>query len=182
MIPLLSVEETQKRLAQSGMGGPPLNAVRLMLQNPTAGGALYNVIGTIMNHNTIPARTRELVILRTGWRTGSEYEFCRHVVRSRQLKISDQDILGVRDPDQCPSYSDVDRAVIRMVDELDEHAVVSPATMAILEKEFTPGQLVELVIAAGNWRAFATLARTAEIPLDDDVKSGWPEGRRPPTT
>jgi alkylhydroperoxidase family enzyme len=181
MIPILSLDEAKKRGAEAGFGDSQFNAFRLLLQNPTAGGAAENVVRTIMNRNTIPARTRELVILRTGWRTGSEYEFCRHALRSRQLKISDQDILGVRDPDNCSSYSETDRAVIRMVDELSIHATVLPATMALLAKEFTPGQLVELIIAAGNWRMLATLFRAAKLPLDDDIKSGWPEGKRPPS-
>jgi hypothetical protein len=32
--------------------------------------------------------------------------------------MSEEEILGVRDPDSCRAYSETDRAVIRMVDEL----------------------------------------------------------------
>jgi alkylhydroperoxidase family enzyme len=134
-----------------------------------------------MNRNTIEARTRELIILRTAWRAGSEYVFGRHLLRARSLKISEQEILGVRDPDKCAAYSDVERAVLKMADELHERANVSSATWAVLEKNFTPGQLVELVIAASNWRMAAALFNAAKLPLDDDIAAGWPEGKRPPS-
>jgi hypothetical protein len=51
----------------------------------------------------------------------------------------------------------------------------------VLEKNFTPGQLVELVIAASNWRMAAALFNAAKLPLDDDIAAGWPEGKRPPS-
>jgi alkylhydroperoxidase family enzyme len=182
MIPLLSVEETKKRAAEVKLGDQysRLNVFRMLLQNPTVAHAAEFLLGTLMNRNSIPARTRELIILRTGWRTGSEYEFCRHLLRSRTLNMSDQEILGVRDPENCASYSAADRAVIRMADELHDRAEVSPETLAILQREFQPGQIVELIIAAGNWRMMAALFNTAKLPLDADIAAGWPEGRHPP--
>ncbi len=183
MIPLLSREETQKRAKEVGLGEDyaKLNVFRMFLQNPVVARATENLITTLMNRNTIEARTRELIILRTAWRAGSEYVFGRHLLRARSLKISEQEILGVRDPDKCAAYSDVDRAVLKMADELYERANVSSATWAVLEKNFTPGQLVELVIAASNWRMAAALFNAAKLPLDDDIAAGWPEGKRPPS-
>jgi hypothetical protein len=51
----------------------------------------------------------------------------------------------------------------------------------VLEKKFTSGQLVELVIAEGNWRMAAALFNVAKLPLDEDIAAGWPEGKRPPS-
>jgi alkylhydroperoxidase family enzyme len=59
-----------------------------------------------MGSKTLNHRTRELVILRTGWRTGSEYEFCQHVAIARRVAMSDDEILGVRDPAACGAYND----------------------------------------------------------------------------
>ncbi|MGH7935035.1 MAG: carboxymuconolactone decarboxylase family protein [Candidatus Binataceae bacterium] len=182
MIPLLSAEEAKRRAREAGVGEDfaRLNVFRMLLQNPTVAHAAAGLLGTLMNKNSIEARTRELIILRTAWRTGSEYEFCRHMLRSRKLAMSEQEILGVRDPVNCAAYSEVDRAVINMADELSDRAQVARETMAMLERAFTPAQIVELVIAAGNWRMFAALFNTAELPLDDDIAAGWPEGKRPP--
>ncbi|MGH7932766.1 MAG: carboxymuconolactone decarboxylase family protein [Candidatus Binataceae bacterium] len=158
-----------------------LNAFRTLLQSPKAASAVANLLITLMYRNTLNPRLRELVILRTGWRTASEYEFCQHVGVARQLKLTDEEILGVREPDQCGVYSELDRAVIRATDELLDHAEVSAPTWAILERSLGHGELVELLLVAGFWRAIAGFLKTAKVPLDpiDPTVTGWPEGRAP---
>src|SRR5215470_19109298 len=108
MIPLLPVDEAIRRGKEVGLDDrfSSLNAFRAMLHNRRAAGAVAELLRTLMFHNTLNARTRELVILRNGWRTKSEYEFCQHVRVARDLKMSDDEILGVRDPASCRSYSD----------------------------------------------------------------------------
>jgi alkylhydroperoxidase family enzyme len=180
MLPLLPIDDAIKRGKDVGLDErfATLNAFRVMLNNPRAAGAVANLLRTLMFHNTLNSRARELVILRTGWRTGSEYEFCQHVRVSRDLKMSEDEILGVRDPDRCGAYSDVDRAVIRMADELLDRSQVSPETWAKLEKAFPAEELVELLLAAGFWRMIAGYLKTAKVPLDDGVPS-WPQGKAP---
>jgi alkylhydroperoxidase family enzyme len=180
MLPQLPIDDAIKRGKEVGLDErfATLNAFRVMLNNPRAAGAVANLLRTLMFHNTLNSRARELVILRTGWRTGSEYEFCQHVRVSRDLKMNEDEILGVRDPDRCSAYSDVDRAVIRMADELLDRSEVSPETWAKLEQAFPAEELVELLLAAGFWRMIAGYLKTAKVPLDDGVPS-WPQGKAP---
>lgn len=180
MLPLLPNDEAITRAKEAGVDQnfATINAFRAMLHSPRAAGAVANLLRTLMFKNTLNSRARELVILRTGWRTRSEYEFCQHVRVSRDLKMSEEEILGVRDPDNCRVYSEVDRAVIQMADELLDNSEVSPPTWATLEKSFPHGELVELLLAAGFWRMIAGYLKTAKIPLDAGVPS-WPEGKAP---
>ena len=180
MIPLLPVEEAIKRGKEAGLDErfASLNAFRAILNSPRAAAAAAGLLRALMFQNTLNPRSRELVILRTGWRTRSEYEFCQHVRVARDLKMSEEEILGVRDPDSCHAYSETDRAVIRMVDELLEKSEVSPATWSTLAKSFSHGELVELLLVAGFWRMIAGYLKTAKVPLDAGVPS-WPEGKAP---
>jgi 4-carboxymuconolactone decarboxylase len=180
MIPLLPVEEAIRRGKEVGLDErfSSLNAFRAMLHDSRAAGAVAELLRTLMFHNTVNARSRELVILRNGWRTKSEYEFCQHVRVSRDLKMSDEEILGIRDPANCRAYSDTDRAVIRMADELLDHSEVSAATWSTLQKAFSHQELVELLLVAGFWRMIAGYLKTAKVPLDAGVPS-WPEGKAP---
>jgi hypothetical protein len=68
--------------------------------------------------------------------------------------------------------------VIAMADELMEGAKVSAATWQVLERSLSAADLVELLLAAGNWRMLAIFLNSAMIPLDPGVPS-WPEGRKP---
>ncbi len=180
MIPLLPVEEAKKRAAEAGINEQlgVLNVFRAMLQNPGAAGAVSNLLTRLLFQNTLDARLRELVILRTGWRCACEYEFCQHVQVAKRLKMPEEEILGVRDPAACAAYSELDRAVIKMTDELIDDSRVSPSTWAILARSLSPAELVELLLAAGNWRMLAIFLNSAGIPLDSGVPS-WPQGRKP---
>ncbi len=182
MIPLLAVEEAKRRGAEAGIR-PDLagvNAFRCLLNNPKLGGAVGELLTTLLFEGSLDTRVRELVILRTGWRTGSEYEFCQHVAIARRLKMSDEDILGVRAPESCRSYNDIDRAVIRLTDELLEGTEISPSTWNTLARAFEAPQLLELLAVTANWRFFAVFLKAAEVPLDSGVAS-WPEGKAPQT-
>jgi 4-carboxymuconolactone decarboxylase len=180
MIPLLPLDEAISRGKEVGLDDrfSSLNAFRVMLHNRHAAGAVAELLRTLMFHNTLNARTRELVILRNGWRTSSEYEFCQHVRVARDLKMSEEEILGVRDPGNCRAYDESDRAVIRMADELLDGSEVSAETWSSLQKAFPNEQLVELLIVAGFWRMIAGYLKTAKVPLDAGVPS-WPEGKSP---
>ena len=180
MLPLLPVDEAARLGEKFGIADwlATANVCRGLLNSPTTATAVSGVIDALIFHNTVAFRTRELVILRIGWRTGSEYVFCQHVRYSRELGIPDEEILGVRDPQHCRAYSETDRHVIALADELHDSVQVTPSTWSALEKVFTPGELVELVIIAGFWRAIAGFNNTAKIQLEPDVP-GWPEGRQP---
>lgn len=155
-----------------------IDGFRPIMHSPAIGSAVANLLLALMTRNTLSARSRELVILRIGWRAGSEYEFCNHIRVSRALKMSDEEILGVRDPDNCKAYSPADRAVIRMADELMDGTEVSPQTQAALTDGFSEAERVELLIAAGFWRMMACWLKTVKVPLEPEVP-GWPEGKPP---
>jgi alkylhydroperoxidase family enzyme len=180
VIPVLPADEALERAkaVKIDESWAKLNAFRTMLNSPRVAGGFAELLRTLMFHNVVNSRARELVILRIGWRTKSEYEFCQHVRVSRELKISEAEILGVRDPDACQAYSAVDRAVIKMADELHETATVSPSTWGTLAQAFSNEELIELVLAAGLWRMVAGFFNAAKVPLDEWVPS-WPEGKAP---
>jgi 4-carboxymuconolactone decarboxylase len=179
-LPLLSVEESARLGEKLGIDRSfaTSNVFRGLLISPSAAAGFYAVANALLFQNKVAARTRELMILRIGWRTGSEYVFCNHVPFSRDLGIPDEEILGVRDPQRCHAYSKTDRAVLHLADELHEHAEVTRSTWAVLEKAFAPVELVELLLIAGFWRMAAGFVKSINIPLDAGVAS-WPEGRKP---
>ncbi len=192
MIPMLSAEEARKRLADSkmleGVTDPnvatamsKLNVFRALLQNVPVTAAQSRLASTLMGSKILDPRIRELVILRTGWRAKSEYEFCQHWAVSRQLKMTEEEILGVRDPAKCSVYNDRDRAVLAMTDELFDASVVSDPTWAKLEQFFSAQELVELIMVAGFWHMMAGFLKTSKIPFDpvDPTITGWPEGKAP---
>jgi len=179
-LPLLSIEESGHRGEQLGVLDwlATANIFRGLLHSRSGARATYGILDALFFHGAVAARTRELIILRVGWRAASEYVFCNHVRISRELGIPDEEILGVRDPGRCRAYSEQDHTVIRLADEVYDAADVTPSTSAALENAFTAEERVELVLIAGFWRAIAGFVKSAKIPLDEGVPS-WPQEERP---
>jgi alkylhydroperoxidase family enzyme len=179
-LPLVSIDESARLGEKLGIEGwfATSNVGRGLLNSQSAAAGFYGLLNALVFHNKVAARTRELMILRIGWRTGSEYVFCHHVSYSRELRIPDEDILGVRDPQRCHAYSETDRTVLHIADELHERAEVTRTTWAALEKAFTSEELAELLLIGGFWRMASGFLKSAKIPLEADVPS-WPEGRKP---
>ncbi len=183
MVKLLPLDEARRRGAEVGIPREwsSVNALRAMLNYPEGAGAVAKLLTTLLYKNRIEARQRELIILRIGWRSGAEYEFCSHVGVAKRIGMTDDEILGVRDPDRCAAFSELDRAILQMTDELLDGFEIRPATRAILERSFTPEQFVELLLAVSNWRLFAIFLKNVDVPLDPGTP-GWPEGRAPAST
>ena len=187
MIPMLDTEEAARRFKAIGeqIGEPVLgermstaNIGRLMSQNPALAAAWGHLVGYLLLHNTVNTRTRELVVLRIAWLNRCLYMYSGHIDFSRAIKMTDEEIFGVREPDKCKAFNEADRAVIAMTDELHARSVVSAATMATLQKHFPIPEIVELLIYVGFWRGMCGVMNTAELPLEPG-RQGWPEGRAP---
>jgi len=167
ILPLLSNDESARLGERLGIDRSlaTSNVFRGLLNSPSATAGFYGVFNALLFCNKVAARTRELIILRIGWRTGSEYVFCNHVRFSRELGISDKEILGVRDPQRCHAYSETDRTVLHLADELHERSEVTRSTWAVLEKAFARDELVELLLIAGSggWRRVSSRAQRSRL-------------------
>jgi len=171
MIPMMSKEATLKiakelhlpeRLAN-------LNATRIFLYSPASAGGMFTFLISMMTENTLPARTRELIILRLAWLGKSVYEFSHHAEVARELNISEEDIMGVRDPADCKSYSEIDRAVLALSDDLAHGMHVAPNTWALLQRSFSAAELNELLFTVGLWRMQACWLNAMQPPLEEGV-------------
>jgi hypothetical protein len=71
----------------------------------------------VLAKSTLPARERELAILRAGWRCGSAYEFGQHTVIAGRCGVTDDEIRAlVRD--DLAGWSDDDTVLLSAVGSL----------------------------------------------------------------
>ena len=57
--------------------------------------------------------------------------------------------------------------------------MASNRTWSRLAKQLPADQLVELVIAIGNWNMFSQLLQSLAVPLEDGIAPWPPDGRAP---
>lgn len=151
-----------------------LNIFRTLAKHPKMFEAFGRLGGFLLSGKGFPPRERELVILRTGWRSGSVYEWGQHVVMGRGEGVTDEEIARLRTPGLA-GWPDADRPLIAFADELCQTNGVTDATWDALAARFDEQQLIELTMLVGFYRLVAGTLNTLEVELDDGVP-GWDAG------
>jgi alkylhydroperoxidase family enzyme len=158
-------------------GLPPLNIFRTLSRNEPLSRAFLALGGHVLRGDAIPAREREIVILRVGWRAQSEYEFGQHTAIGAAAGLTPEEIAALADVGGL-SWSAGDAALISMVDDLCDHDVVSDRTWARLTGRWSEEQLLDLLVLAGYYRLVSGMLNSAGVALEAG-SAGWPEGAQP---
>ncbi len=157
---------------------------------PRAGGRVLNIFATLAHHpslmkrwlvfgnhvlgkQTLSPRDRELVILRIGWLCRSEYEWGQHVVISRGIGISDEDIQRVAEGPEASGWDPFEATLLRAVDELHGDAMIGDASWKTLSERYTTQQLMDLVFTVGQYNLVSMALNTLGVQLDEGIE-GFP--------
>lgn len=154
-------------------GDRPLNVIATLARHP---GLLkrWMVFGThVLAQNTLPARDRELLILRTGWNCRSPYEWGQHVAIARAEGITDEEIARVASGPEDPAWDAHDATLLRAADELHSDASLCDETYAALAARYDDRQLLDLVFTVGQYHLVSMALNAFRVERDDGV-SGVP--------
>ncbi|HTO06734.1 MAG TPA: carboxymuconolactone decarboxylase family protein [Myxococcota bacterium] len=157
------LEETLARLM--GPGVEPLRLFRTLAQNPRVLARF--LAGGLLDKGSISLRERELAILRTTARCGSEYEWGVHVsFFHARAGLSAEEVRATCALDGSHPWSGRDQALLDLCDALHERCDVDDATWRRLAAEFAPAQIVELVVLAGFYHTVSYLTNALRIELE----------------
>jgi AhpD family alkylhydroperoxidase len=166
------VRAALERLA--GPDGAVPNVFTTLARHPDLFHRWLGLGNHILNASTLPARTREMIILRTAARTDSEYEWAHHAAIGRRAGLTDDEIARIAAGPDAPGWTDPDLPVLRAVDELRATSRVSDATWTDLARTWETEQLMDIVMTAG----FYTMTAMALNTFGVAVEPGAEEPRR----
>ena len=146
--------------------GEPIHAVALTMRHPQLAQAWRPVGVYMMAQSTVPARDRELAVLRTAWRCRARYEWAQHVERAGAAGLSDVEITRVTRGADDPDWSAHEAAIIRAVDELHDDADITDTTWAQLRTTFDEPTMLDLVYTIGVYHAVAYAQNACGLPLE----------------
>lgn len=153
--------------------GSVLNIFGTLAHRPDLLQPFLALGGTLLLHGRIPGREREIVILRIGAKAASVYEFGQHQLIGAQSGLSQAEIAQLAGDVDDGDWSEDDRALIALADELSDDDAVTDATWTDLTRRWDEGQLVELLLLAGYYRMVSGFLNGVGAALDHGVP-GWP--------
>jgi 4-carboxymuconolactone decarboxylase len=169
----LSGEDADTVLKQR-VNGRDLNLFKVLMHHPALVRRWTVFAGHILRKQTLPARERELLILRIGWLNQAEYEWAQHVEIAKREGISEAEIAAVKVGPQGPWVAD-DAMLLQAADDLFENSVIADATWERLAKKYSVEQMLDLVFTIGQYNLVSWALNSLGVPLDDYL-TGAPPG------
>ena len=126
-------------------------------------------------NSSLPARDREILILRTGWLRKSEYEYYQHVILGLRAGLTENEIELIRLGPDAEGYAPGDADLVRAVDELIGSAQISDNTWENLSVRYSQEQLMDIVFCVGCYEVLAMALNSFKSPQEPGTGKLDPE-------
>jgi 4-carboxymuconolactone decarboxylase len=144
-----------------------LNIYRTLAHAPDALRRFMGWGGYVLSkRNSLPARQREIVILRIGFLCKSGYEFTQHTRIGLAEGLTPEEIAAIKVGPTGPGWSPADRVLLQASDELHRDHFVSDSTWAELNAHFDEKQCMDVVFTAGQYTQVSMFLNTFGVQLD----------------
>jgi 4-carboxymuconolactone decarboxylase len=141
------------------------------MQHPKLARSWLRFAGYILSRQTLPARDREIAILRIGWLNQAPYEWEQHVIVGRRSGLTDADIEHIKQGPKA-GWNRHDAAILQAADDLYENSVVADATWNTLAERYSREQMMDLVFTIGQYNLVSWALNSLGVPLDDFLPGG----------
>jgi 4-carboxymuconolactone decarboxylase len=163
--------DDETRALVEGAGG--LNIFTTLANHPKLMKRWLVFGNHVLAKSTLPDRERELIILRTGWRCGSEYEFGQHTIIAKRAGFTDDEVKRLTADVVDAEWTAAERTLLHATDEMVDDKFIGDATWAELTTTWTTQQIMDVVFAVGQYVLVSTALRSFGVELDPGVP-GFP--------
>jgi alkylhydroperoxidase family enzyme len=141
--------------------------IRTMLRHPHLFARHIDVSTELFRAAALPARARELAVLRVAWLCRAPFEWGEHVHIAKQMGVLPEEIERITEGSAAPGWGELDRALLRAVEELLADAFISDPTWATLRAHYDEQQLIELLMAVGQYQTVAYYQNSLRVTLNE---------------
>lgn len=159
------IRETLEKMKDPA-SGRVMNVFRTLAHHPKALKRWLVFAVHVLAKSSLSGRDREIAILRIGWRCKAEYEWAQHVAIARRYGLADEDFARIKAGPEAPGLPENEALLLRATDELHDQAAITPATWEGLVRHYDKVQLIDLVLAVGNYTLVSMALNTLRVQLD----------------
>ena len=164
-------DEDREMVERNKFNGRIFNIFKVLMNHPKLFRKWSRFAGYIMSNQTLPARDREILILRIGWLNQAQYEGEQHVLIGKSAGLTDDEIDRISKGSKAGWDRD-DAALIQAADDLFENSVVSDQTWQTLSTRYNTQQMMDAVFTVGQYNLVSWALNSLGVPLDDFLPGG----------
>jgi 4-carboxymuconolactone decarboxylase len=181
-LPYPDPSDAPERVREALTAVPPLNIFRMLSHTQTAFRPFLRFGAAILGELELDPRLRELAILVVARDTDAEYEWVQHVPIAQAVGVNEDQIAAIEHGDlDSAALSDTERAVLRFAEEVVAQPRVSDETFSAASHSLSPRDIVELLLAIGNYMMLARVMTVLELELDEPAGMRLLGTGRPPS-
>jgi alkylhydroperoxidase family enzyme len=148
--------------------GNPANVSRMLT---AASEPVYNGVsalgGAFINGSPLPAKLREIAILRVGYLSNAKYEVFQHEALARHVGLSDAQITAIKAGGAAAAaLGEAGAAVLAFTDDLVHNVRAGDETLAAVRKHLDDVQVVDLILVSGMYMMISRFLETTGIEID----------------
>jgi len=156
------------------LGGTTGNIHATFARHPKLFDAWMPFATHVMAGSSLPPRDRQLLILRTAWLCGAEYQWGHHARIGRVVGgITDDELLSIIDGPDGAGWSDFESKLLKAADELRMGAHLEDDTWQALSATYSTEQLLDLIFTVGQYHLVSMALNSLGVQLEDGV-NGFP--------
>jgi len=163
-------DDSRPVLAANSARGPVLNVFATIARHPKLLKRWVVFANHVLNGSTLPARERELVILRTGFLCRSGYEWAQHAAIGRAAGLTDDELERLTAGSTADGWSDGDRLLLQATEQLVTDHFVNDPTWSALARTWNEHQLMDLVFAVGQYTLVSMALNSFGVQLEDSTE------------
>lgn len=150
-------------------GAAQVNLYRALAHSPAMVETWLHFLWDLRDRCRTPRPLRELMILRTGVRSGSDYEWTHHVRMAGAAGVAEDKIAAVKEwPASAEGFDQDERVALELADAIVDGAVPDALVKEALKTWGAEGY-VELVVTAAAYVMVPRVLDALRVPLEDGI-------------
>lgn len=151
----------------SPMKGSDFNSILMMVHHPELSKSWLTYNKELSAGWVLPARLKELAILRVAWVLQAEYEWVQHMLIAARLGFDAALYRSVQQGADDPVWSDLERHVLRAADQGCKLSPMDEGTWNGLSEHLDAKQMLELMFAIGSYVMLAWIFHSTGLELEE---------------
>lgn len=139
-----------------------------LLRHPELYDRFSGLSMELVGRGLLPARDRELVILRVAWLWQAPFPWGEHVAVAKLAGLTSAEIDRVTQGSSAEGWTPQERALLRATEELCGDGMIADATWAVLAERYDAPQLIELPILVGQFTTVSFTQNALRARLRDN--------------